>query len=365
LTRVLLDARKARDFGIGRYILGLVAALARAGEFDLAAIVRPGDEELLPSGVTLLVSGVSPYTAAELVAVRSVIGRARPALFHAPHYVVPVLPPSATVVTIHDLMHVRRREHATLPKRAYATTMLRRAVRLAARIVAVSEATRRELAAFDRRSDGKTSVIPNGVDGRFRPDIPAEERARIRRVHRLECPYLLFLGNDKPHKNIEGLLDAFTGIAGTGEGVRLVLAGGSTERAGLRQAQIAARGLSAHVLDLGIVPDEDVPALLAEARALVLPSLAEGFGLPVLEAQAVGTPVACSNRGGLSEAAGEAAVFFDPEDRPGIASALRRVLADEELRASLTSKGLARAHAFSWERVAGMTSAVYRDVLGS
>jgi glycosyltransferase involved in cell wall biosynthesis len=364
LTRVLVDARKARDFGIGRYVVGLVRALARAGEFDLVVIVRPGDAKFLPEGVTPLASDAAPYSARELFAVRRAIGRAKPGLFHAPHYVVPLFPPSATVVTIHDLMHLSRPEHASLRKRIYATTMLRRAIRRSARVVTVSEATRRELVAFDPHADGKTVVIPNGVDGTFRADIPAAERNRVRQAQHLEGPYVLFLGNDKPHKNLEGLLDAFAEVVKTNRDIRLVLAGGSSDRAAKRRARIAARGLSALVLDLGVVPDADVPPLLAEASALVQPSLTEGFGLPVLEALAVGTPVACSDRGGLPEAGGDAALYFDPENRPAVAAAIRRVVEDDGLRACLRSKGLARAPAFTWDRVAERTSAVYREVLG-
>jgi glycosyltransferase involved in cell wall biosynthesis len=364
MTNVLLDARKARDFGIGRYVLGLLGALARRGEFRLSAVVFREDAGLLPDGVTPVVSAAGPYTARELVAVRGAIARVKPDLFHAPHYVAPLFPPRATVVTIHDLMHLSRPEHATVPKRAYAKWMIGRAVRLAARIITVSEATRRELAVFDRRAEAKTVVIPNGVGERFHPEIPAAERDRVRRAHRVKGPFILFLGNDKPHKNLAGLLDAFGAVMKTNEDVRLVLAGGSSDRAGARGLRIAERKLSAHILDLGIVPDADIPALLAEARALVQPSFTEGFGLPVLEAQAVGTPVACSNRGGLPEAAGDAAVFFDPEDRQAIVTAIQKVLGDEGLRASLRSKGLARAPAFTWERVAEQTSAVYREVLG-
>ena len=364
MTLVLFDARKARDFGIGRYVVGLITALARAGEFELTAIVRPADAGLLPGSVTPLESTAVPYSAAELFAVRRVIARTRPGLFHAPHYVVPLFPPAGTLVTIHDLMHLSRPEHDSLPKRTYATAMLRRAVRLAARVVAVSEATRRELIAFDPRAEGKTVVIPNGVDDRFRPDIPEAERDRVRSAHRVEGPYVLFLGNDKPHKNLEGLLDAFAEVAGTNKEIRLVLAGGSSGRALARRARIAGSEMSTRVLNLGIVPDTDVPALVAEARLLIQPSFTEGFGLPVLEAQAVGTPVACSDRGGLPEAAGDAAMFFDPESVPEIAEAIRRLLGDEELRAFLRSKGLARTPGFTWGRVAEKTSAVYRELLG-
>ncbi len=362
LTRVLLDARKARDFGIGRYVLGLLGGLARRGEFDLAAVVLPGDAGLLPEGVRPVVSGAGHYTLEELVAVRGAISRAAPDLFHAPHYVVPFFPPRATVVTVHDLMHLGRPEHASPLKRAYATRMIRRAVRLAARVVAVSEATRRDLLAFESRAAGKTRVIPDGVDARFSPDVPAGERDRVRRAHGLEGPFLLFLGNDKPHKNLEGLLAAF-GRLGPDLDTRLVLAGGSPARAGARRARAGSLGLSGMVLDLGVVPEEDVPPLLAEARALVLPSFSEGFGLPVLEALAAGTPVACSRRGGLPEAAGEAAVFFDPDDTDAMAAAIRTVLTDDPLRETLRRKGLERVTAFGWDRVAGETAAVYREAL--
>jgi glycosyltransferase involved in cell wall biosynthesis len=363
VIRVLLDARKARDFGIGRHVLGLLGALARRGEFELQAVVLPGDAELVPRGVQPLVSEAGHYSVGELVALRNLIRAAKPDLFHAPHYVVPLFPPKATVVTIHDLMHLNRPEHATPLKRVYARTMLRRVVRLASRIVAVSEATRRELVDFDPRADGKTTVVPNGVDDRFRPDIPAAERERVRRVHRVEGPFVLFLGNDKPHKNLEGLLDSFAALTKSSEEVRLVLAGGSPERAASRRERIAERELSGRVLDLGIVPDADVPALLAEARALVQPSFTEGFGLPVLEAQAVGTPVGCSDGGGLREAAGDAALFFDPTRPPAIAAALKELIRDEQLRARLREAGLKHSAAFTWDRVAERTSALYREVL--
>ena len=363
MTRVLLDGRKARDFGIGRYVLGLLHALARRGEFELSAVVLPGDAGLLPAGVASLVSGAGHYTFGELVAVRNAIRKAAPDLFHAPHYVVPLFPPRATVVTIHDLMHLQRAEHASLAKRTYAASMLRRAVGLAARIVTVSEATRRDLVAFDPRAEAKTVVIPNGVDERFRPDIPAAERDRVRRAHRLESPFILFLGNDKPHKNLEGLLDAFVPVTWSDEELRLVLAGGSPEGTFARRVWIAERKLSGRVLDLGIVPDADVPALIGEARALVQPSFTEGFGLPVLEAQAVGTPVGCSDRGGLREAAGDAALFFDPTRPPAIAAALQELLHDEGLRARLREAGLKRTGVLTWDRVAERTSALYQEVV--
>ncbi|HQR66621.1 MAG TPA: glycosyltransferase, partial [Thermoanaerobaculia bacterium] len=215
MTKVLLDARKARDFGIGRYVLGLLGGLARRGEFDLSAVVFPGDAGLLPAGVTPLLSTAGHYTAGELVAVRGAIARGKPDLFHAPHYVVPLFPPRATVVTIHDLMHRTRPEHATLPKRAYASWMLRRAARLSARIITVSGAVRREVAEAFPSAAAKLVVVPNGVGPEFRAGAPAAAGT----------PYLLFLGNDKPHKNLDGLLEAFSLLRAAHPELRPLLAG--------------------------------------------------------------------------------------------------------------------------------------------
>ena len=256
--RVLLDARKARDFGIGTYIRGLLGGLAGLDRFALQALVLPGDETLFPTGVTTTACAAAHYSFGELVAVRRAISAAKPDLFHAPHYVVPLFPPRATVVTIHDLMHLTRPEHATPAKRAYARWMIGRALRLSARVIAVSEATKKEILAFGPSLGGKVEVIPNGVREEF---FGREEK-------NAGAPYLLFLGNDKPHKNLDGLLAAFARLRVSFPSLSLVLAG-------VAPGRVRAEGVHA----LGFVPDADVPALVAGARALVLPSFAEGFGL--------------------------------------------------------------------------------------
>jgi alpha-1,3-rhamnosyl/mannosyltransferase len=163
--------------------------------------------------------------------------------------------------------------------------------------------------------------------------------------------YLLFLGNDKPHKNLEGLLRAWPHVRAAHPALSLVLAG-----------VMPGRALPEGVKAVGWVPDEDVPALLALADALVLPSFAEGFGLPVLEAQAAGTPVACSDLPALHEAGGEAAVFFNPRDASTIASALNALLGDDEKRSLLRKKGRGRARAFSWDAVAEQTAKIYEEI---
>lgn len=362
--RVFFDARKARDFGIGRYVTGLLASLERRDEFDLVALTRPGDEALLPASVAVVLSEAGSYGARELVDVRVAYSRSGAHLLHAPHYVVPLFPPRATAVTVHDVMHLTRPEHRTLPKQLYARTMIRRAVRTAGRVITVSDATRRDLEREVPGARGKTVVVPNGVDPRFFLPVPDAVRSRTRRERSLSMPYLLFLGNDKPHKNVDGLLAAFAALRRLRPlPHRLVLAGGAAARGGARKALVERLGLAGSVTDLGVVPDEDLPAILAEADALVLPSFEEGFGLPVVEAQAMGVPVVCSPRGGLLEAAGDAALYAEPDNERALSEALERILTDEPLRRELSRRGVARAAAFTWDATAERTAAVYRDVL--
>ena len=362
--RVALDARKLRDFGIGTYVRGLLGAAARRGEHDLVALARPGDVPLLPSGVEAVPCEAAEYSVAEPVAVRRALSRTRFDVFHAPHYVVPLLPPRALVVTVHDLIHLKRPEHATLPKRLYATTMLRRALRSARAVLTVSEAVRADLQAFAPACAPKLRVVPNGVEPRFLAPVPAGEVERVRRERGLAAPYVLFLGNDKPHKNLPGLLEAFVRLDERDLPHRLVLAGSSPERRDARRAAAEALGIGDRLVDLGVVPDADVVPLLAGASVLAMPSFLEGFGLPVLEAQAVGTPVVCSDRGGLPEAGGDAALYADLDDPAALAETLRHLLTDASLAARLSARGRERARSFTWEATFEKVASAWRDASG-
>lgn len=364
---VFVDARKAADFGIGRYITGLLFGLATLDAFDLTALVTPEAAGLLPQAIRPILSRAGHYSIRELTAVKMAFARSGAVLFHAPHYVVPFFPPARTVVTIHDLMHLTRPEHSSTVRRLYARTMIGRAVRSAARIICVSSAVAQELAVAYPAALDKTVVIPNGVDERFLAEVPPETIEELRNRYRLPDCWVLFLGNDKPHKNLNGLLQAFASARAQSDAVAratLVLAGGADERREGRARAVLEIGLDGAVLDLGVIPDRDVPPLVAGATALTLPSLDEGFGLPVLEAQALGTPVVCSNRGGLPEAAGGAALVVDPSPEL-LARALVTVLENEAVRRDLAARGRERAKEFTSAKVAARTAAVYREVLAA
>ncbi len=195
------------------------------------------------------------------------------------------------VVTIHDLIHLRVR-HANPLAPLYARTMLRRAVRKSACVLTVTAAVRHDITDRLRGDESKIRVTPNGVDARFVPDGPRAQRRK---------PYFLFVGNDKPHKNVERLVEAF-GRSRAASSSELLLAGGGFERFRSRAGAVG----------LGFVSDDELAALYRGAVALVIPSLDEGFGLPALEAMACGTAVITSTAPALVEVTADAALHVEP-----------------------------------------------------
>jgi glycosyltransferase involved in cell wall biosynthesis len=269
------------------------------------------------------------------------------------------------VLTVHDLAFRR------LPETAPASTLewlsgFEDCLSRAARVVAVSECTRRDLLELCGAPEERIRVIPLGVDGeRYRPQPEARSRAVAAGVG-VDGPYLLSLGGIEPRKNLPGLVRAF-GLLPADVRPWLVIAGGGVRwnPEGSRLLEGALSGLPAavrsRVVVTGYLSEEDKVALLSGATALVYPSRYEGFGLPVLEAMACGTPVLTSSVSALPEVAGDAAVLVDPERVEAIAEGIEGLLRDEGLRDRLRTAGLARAARYSWDRTARSTAAVLRE----
>jgi glycosyltransferase involved in cell wall biosynthesis len=252
------------------------------------------------------------------------------------------------VIVVHDVLPLHFPHE--YPRQQYYFRHLVPAVLKRARlIVAVSEHTRRDLAAFYGITSPNVHVVPNGFDAqRYRAGIASQS---VKDKYGLEA-YLLFVGNLLPHKNLSILLRAFASIAGR-MAHQLVIAGKKDPRYyPALEAQVQALGLQGRVLFLDYVPAEDLPALYAGADACVLPSLYEGFGLPVLEAMACGTPVIASRASAIPEVAGEAALLFDPHDVHDMAQTIAAVLGHPDRRETMRHRGLARATQFSWRRTA-------------
>ncbi len=329
--RIGIDARKIADFGIGTYIRGLLYALAAADDGDDYIAFAPDRlAHLLPQGVVHMPVDAPHYSIRELVTVGRVIDRARIDLFHAPHYVVPFTR-VPFVVTIHDLIHLR---HPNPLARMYARQMIGRAVRRSRRVLTVSEAVKREIVATFGCPENHVVVTPNGVGAPF----VATGRA-------VEGRYFLYVGNDKPHKNVDVLVDAFAQI----EDASLVLTGAPFERFRARD----------RVIVTGFVDDDELAALYRGAMALVMPSREEGFGLPALEAMACGCAVITSNASALVEITGDAALHIEP-NIDSLRDAMRLIASDDALRRTLASRGVERAKTFTWTRCAELTRGVYR-----
>jgi len=329
--RIGIDARKIADFGIGTYIRGLLHGLheitAEIGAPEEYVVLAPASAAI-PARFEHIPFDAPHYSARELLDLGGAIRRARLDLFHAPHYVVPFTA-TPVVVTIHDLIHLHTRHRNPL-KPLYARTMLGRAVRKSARVLTVSEAVKRDIVSTFRCDEKHVVVAPNGIDPHFTPgDTPPSD-------------YFLFAGNDKPHKNVDALVDDFARVRAARPDLRLVLAGAPFARFAQRDG----------VECIGFV--DDLASLYRRALAVVVPSIEEGFGLPAAEAMACGAAVITSHAAALIEVTDDAALHASD-----FADAMLRVAGDEELRREFARRGMERASRFTWRACAEKTRAVY------
>ena len=269
------------------------------------------------------------------------------ALF-VPAHVVPPVHPRATVVTVHDLGYLREPGAHTPGSRRYLDWSTRWSVFAASRVIAISVATRDDLIRYYRVPEARIRVVPHGVDERFRPMDPNAGDVVLGPLG-IRRPYLLFVGTLQPRKNLARLIAAFDRIADEHPDLSLVLAGKRGWLADRIDLALAASRHRERIVLPGHVPDDALPALYAGAVALALPSLYEGFGLPVLEAMACGTSVLVSDRGSLPDIGGGVALAVDPLDEGAIAGGLSRLLEPAE-RARRSAAGIARAAEFSWAR---------------
>ena len=366
--RVAIDTRKLHDFGIGTYVSNLVRGLARLDhDHEYTLICQKKDAEFLGAlgpNFHPWTDGSGNYSVQEQLTVPLDVWRTRPDLFHAPHYVLPPLTPGKTVVTIHDCIHLRFPQY--LPNKLahmYARVFLSTAARKASRVITVSEASKRDIIGFLHTPADKVEVVYNGLDERV-TSPSAEYEARVRDRFQLDAPFVLYAGNIKPHKNVDRLIEAFALLRQKGmTQVKLLLIGDDISKYSSLRRLVHRHQLHQQVRFLGFVSIETLAALYRLAQVFVFPSLYEGFGLPPLEAMANGTPVITSNVSSLPEVVGDAALMIDPNDAPGLADAMHRVLSDDALRADLVRRGLARVTAFSWERSVARTHDIYMDVV--
>jgi len=342
--------------GIGRYTRNLAHALLRTATAADEIVLITGHRRPARGPVRVATVAASPFSLRQHWAIPAHLHRLGAHLYHSPYFLMPFRPRIPCVVTIHDLIPLRFPHYFTAAQRLLYRLALRRAVQVARILIAVSDATRSDLVSLLGVDPHRIRVVHEGVEPLFTPAAPPAIAAMRNRIG-LPDRYALCVGSNKPHKNLVRLVDAWAQLRGA---IPLIVAGPWDARFPEARRRGAALEAAGRLRWIGHVADSDLPALYTGAQCLVAPSECEGFGLPVLEAMACGTPVACAQAGSLPEVAGDAAVLFDPGDVDSIAHALDGLLADDAQRAALMQRGLARAATFTWDAAATQTWEVYR-----
>jgi glycosyltransferase involved in cell wall biosynthesis len=327
---ILTDTRWIGAHGIGRF----------AGEVTN----RLQNVVALPAGVV-----PHPFHRLDVLWIVWSLLRYRPGVYFSPGFNPPIWSPVPFVFTIHDLIFLHFPEEASALMQPYFNWVVKSAAHHAYRVLTVSEFSKQEIIKWANLPEEKVVVVGNGVGAEFTPDGP---------VHHPGYPYLLYVGNQRPHKNLDRLLLAFAKVQLNS--VRLVISG-NPESSILDR--IKDLNLEDRVVFTGFIPDSDLPHYYRGAIALIFPSLYEGFGLPPLEAMACGVPVITSNRSSLPEVVGDAAILVDPLDVDALAQQIERVIKDRDLQKYLAVKGIERAKLFTWERTAKLTEDILVDAM--
>ncbi|MCI0724723.1 MAG: glycosyltransferase family 4 protein [Acidobacteria bacterium] len=363
-SQIVIDARWLHS-GIGTYVSGLVRSLGRdRNGLRLKTIVRQQDVgRFAPFCDEVEVVNTTIYTLREQIQIPWAARRCD--LLHVPHYNAPLLYAGKLVVTICDLVHISEPSlRWTLKSWLYARPMLHLVARKADHIVALSAHVKAEIVERLGVSPAKVSVIHCGVDSQFRPLEPKDCAETVASELGITRPYILFVGNLKPHKNVPTLLRAFALLRSRRNfDHRLVVVGEDAQGTPELKQEASHLGLDSAVSFLPHVPDRLLPKVYGAADLLVVPSTMEGFGLPVVEAMACGTPVICSRAGSLPEVAGDAAEYFEAPSVEELAESIGRVLASPERQMVMRQKGLERVRHFSWEKCAKQHIEVYRQLL--
>ncbi|MDY0341447.1 MAG: glycosyltransferase family 1 protein [Coriobacteriia bacterium] len=355
----LLDCRMAGWTGVGRYTRGLVRALAQTPGHEFVLVLAAGDEPVAPvsTSVRHVIAHGHPFSPGGMRELGTIVCRERPDVVHCLHFPTPSPVTAPLVVTLHDLTPLVMPEvMRSVLRRGIYRRLNRRAVRVADAIIVPSAHTEGDVVRLLSDAEGKTRVIPEAADDFASGPIGTVPASLLASGER----YVFSMGNTKPHKDLPTLLTAFERLAMQYPELVLLLAGDVPEghRSSLRHSALHER-----VRFTGRVTDDELRALYASAAVFVFPSRYEGFGLPPLEAMALGAPAVVADAASVPEVVGDAALMFQPGDAEALARAIAQVLDDDALRQQLIADGLRRAGALSWRAAADATLGVYRALV--
>lgn len=371
MTVIAIDYTPAYEqgAGIGRYVRELTAALAKLDHETDYRLFIAGATDLPPAlaeNFTWKPTNISPKWLARIwhrahmsIPVEVITGEID--LYHATDFVLPpTRPKTITVLTVHDLSFVRVPEAASPRLKAYLDKVVPRSVQRADHILADSQATKDDLIALYGVAEDKVTVLLSGVDARFAP----ANNPSVRQKYGIgERPYLFSVGTVQPRKNYSRAIHALARLREKGHDLNFVIAGGKGWLEDPIYETIRAAGMGEYVKMIGFADDADLPALYSHAECTVFPSLYEGFGFPVLESMACGTPVVTSMVSSLPEVAGDAALMIDPLDLDALTDAIQQILEDSQLKQRLIQAGFRQAAQLSWEKSAQQLHKFYSVLL--
>ncbi len=368
---VLVDARfVGSGSALGRYAEQLLLhLLSLSSSFKIRPILNPRLKNRIPPRLlqaSPVWAAIPHYSFKEQLDFTYILRRAKPDLIHFTHFNAPIFAPRPFVVTIHDLTisKFRDKTHTPLKRWAYQF-LLKRIARAAQHIIAISQATALDVEQILGIPEGKISTIYLGIESKFRPQSE-EAILELKKKYRLSGPFILYAGQWRPHKNLLRLFEAFAILKREYRiEEKLVLIGPKDPRYPEVPEKVKELGLEKEIRFLGFVEEEFLPAIYSAASLLVMPSLAEGFGFPPLEAMACGTPVAASFIACLRETLDDAAQFFDPYDVRDIAVKIHSALTNQKLRALLKERGRKWVKRYQWQKTAQKTLLVYQNVIAN
>lgn len=370
--RIVIDARMYGRFGIGRYNQNLISNLQKIdskNEYFILHLKKDFESQNYKKNFHKVLVDVPWYTLKEQVEIPKVLKKINPDLVHFPHFNVPVLYRGKYIVTIHDLIHqhfhtTRATTHGPLVykiKKMGYDAAFKSAIKNSQKIITVSNYVMKSLTDEWRVSKEKIEVTYEGVDRELadlNKKINQEDIKKVLNKFGINPPFILYVGNAHPHKNVEGLVKAFFSVREKFQYLQLVLAGGADE---YFWKQIKDEHPNKNIIYTGSVTDVELAALYKSASCYTIPSFEEGFGIPLLEAMEFSCPVVSSNKASLPEVGGNAAVYFNPKNIQDMADKIESVLKDQTLKKDLISKGKLRVKDFSWESLAKQTLEVYEN----
>ncbi|GMX60384.1 glycosyltransferase family 1 protein [Paenibacillus elgii] len=358
--KVSIDARMVNSSGIGTYIKNIVPLIIQKNpQYDFYLL---GEKKVLEAqcwdntNIKIIEMKSKIYSINEQFEFMKKIPKDTD-LFWSPHFNIPIFYKGKLLVTIHDLFHIANSQDTSLLQKIYAQTFFKILKQKANRIVFVSNFTAKEFQKYlGTKANDKTKVIHIGVNQSWHTFENNESKPH-------DKPFILYVGNVKPHKNLISLFQAYEKIVNIVDHDLIIIGKKEGFITGDKDIEIKAKQLGERVRFTGYIDEAELKNFFVNADALVFPSLYEGFGLPPLEAMAIGCPAVVSSAASIPEVCGDAAVYFDPLNVQDIAEKILIVLKDNKLKNELISKGRIRAKSFTWESCANKTNKIIGEIL--